>query len=595
MAASSKVSAVFTSDASGLELGIKRAQKALRDLKAETGGLRTSMLSLTKAVSLNTFVTLGKVAGAAISKFSAQVSSAISDATSLGEELSKSAQIFGANAGEIEKFANSAASLGFTKVAALQAAGSFGNMFTAMKLSSDKSAEMSLTFTKLAADMASFNNTSVDDAVNALGAALRGESEPIRRFGVLLDDATLRAKAFELGLTKTATDAMTPAIKAQAAYAAILEQTSKAQGDFARTSGGLANIGRVMQAQVGNLAIELGGIFVPILESFAGAVNSILAGIGPIVSQAAATLIDGWNAVEPLVMETFWNATELFARVIDFAASIIGPVFGLFQAAIGAFASLLPDWGTTLEYWGVAVEVFQRAISLLEGVVSGFMAAWRYVASGLATAVKGALSAAAWLTEKLGGDASRLREMASSADELSSSMWEAANVFAENSGEKMANAFSSNFKPTELGKKATDALANGMEGGFESFAEKARAGWSKAQKATADAGNKMAEAATSAATSASSAWDNIPTGYAATVNSVTEKVVSVALDAVDAIARESSVLSGTSGASSLIAGLINKTTSGYEKRQLAAAEKTAAILEDLRQQGYEDSLVVDLA
>jgi hypothetical protein len=51
------------------------------------------------------------------------------------------------------------------------------------------------------------------EAHAAIGAALRGESEPIRNYGVLLDDATMRQKAFELGLTSSTKNALLPQTK----------------------------------------------------------------------------------------------------------------------------------------------------------------------------------------------------------------------------------------------------------------------------------------------------------------------------------------------------------------------------------------------
>jgi hypothetical protein len=82
----------------------------------------------------------------------------------------------------------------------------------------------------------------------------------------LLDDATLRNKAFQLGLIKTTKDALTPANKSLAAQAVILEQTRDAQGDFARTSDGAANQQRIMAANIENATAAIGNAFLPILE-----------------------------------------------------------------------------------------------------------------------------------------------------------------------------------------------------------------------------------------------------------------------------------------------------------------------------------------
>src|SRR5574343_101163 len=70
-------------------------------------------------------------------------------------------------------------------------------------LAGDDLVQFSTGFVGLASDLALFNNTTPEQAIQAIGAALRGESEPLRAYGVLLDDATMRQKALELGLIET--------------------------------------------------------------------------------------------------------------------------------------------------------------------------------------------------------------------------------------------------------------------------------------------------------------------------------------------------------------------------------------------------------
>ena len=84
---------------------------------------------------------------------------------------------------------------------ALDAAATFATFGGAAGLAGDDLVNFSTGFVGLASDMASFNNTTPEQAIQAIGAALRGEAEPMRQYGVLLDDATLRQKALELGLS----------------------------------------------------------------------------------------------------------------------------------------------------------------------------------------------------------------------------------------------------------------------------------------------------------------------------------------------------------------------------------------------------------
>lgn len=192
-------------------------------------------------------------AGAAAIKFGNQ-------ASDLGETQSKVAQIFGKESvTALDSFADAAArNLGQSKQQALDAAATFGIIGKSAGKSGTDLVDFSTEMTALAGDLASFNNSTPEEAIEAIGSAMRGEAEPIRKYGVLLDDATLRAEALQLGLIKSVKEGLTPQQKALAAQAAILKQTKDAQGDFARTSDGLANKNRILKAEFANMTTELG-------------------------------------------------------------------------------------------------------------------------------------------------------------------------------------------------------------------------------------------------------------------------------------------------------------------------------------------------
>lgn len=228
-----------------------------------------------------------------------QVRQAIDAASDLNETLSKSQQVFGDSAAAVDAFARQAAdSIGQSRQQALDAASTFAIFGKSAGLTGGDLVGFSTDLTTLASDLASFGNTTPQEAIDALGAALRGESEPIRKYGVLLDDATLRQKALELGLVKTTKDALTPQQKVLAAQAAIMEQTTDAQGDFARTADQNANAQRIQQARVADLRAELGTKLLPIqlkvtqaLATAAQFVGDNINVIGPLVAIIAGLVV----------------------------------------------------------------------------------------------------------------------------------------------------------------------------------------------------------------------------------------------------------------------------------------------------------------
>src|SRR5665647_348070 len=179
---------------------------------------------------------------------------AVDGASDLNESASKVGVVFGKQAGQILAASQTSASaMGLSKTAYLDATGGLGNLLVSLDIAPKKAAALSQQMVTLAGDMASFNNVSPEEALAALQSGLTGETEPLKRFGVNMNDATLKAQALKMHLIKTTKEAMSPQTKALAAQALIMDQTKTAQGDFARTSGGLANQQRILAARTEDL------------------------------------------------------------------------------------------------------------------------------------------------------------------------------------------------------------------------------------------------------------------------------------------------------------------------------------------------------
>ncbi len=198
---------------------------------------------------------------------------AVNAASDLIETQNKVAVIFGESADSILQFAETSVTvLGQTEEQALEAAATFAQFGKAAGLAGEELVDFSTDFVTLSADLASFNNSTPEEAITALGAALRGEARPLRRFGVLLDEAALEEKALALGISD-GTSKLNTQQKVLSAHAVVLEQTTDAQGDFARTADGLANTQRILAAAVGQAKAEIGDGLVYALEAATGAMG----------------------------------------------------------------------------------------------------------------------------------------------------------------------------------------------------------------------------------------------------------------------------------------------------------------------------------
>ena len=273
---------------------------------------------------------------------------AVNAASDLIETQNKVAVIFGDSADSILKFAEtSVTALGQTETTALEAAATFAQFGKAAGLADENLVNFSTDLVTLSADLASFNNSSPEDAINAIGSALRGEAEPLRRYGVLLDDAALKAEAMNLGIFD-GTGNLSTQQKVLAAYEVILKQTTDAQGDFARTADGLANTQRILSAATGTASALIGEGLVEALEAATGAmggsqgmadvivetgqgVGDLVGGIGMLIG-ALADLVPAMEAVDKEGRVTEEMFGLLSDNTVDFLDKLLQalPIIGAY-------------------------------------------------------------------------------------------------------------------------------------------------------------------------------------------------------------------------------------------------------------------------
>ena len=291
----------------GAEAAIKEFQNLTK--ASDKAAFAINKMAVPAALAFGAIVTGGYKAAQAASDFN--------------ETVSKSGIIFGTASTEIKKFADTAASsLGLSKQAALDAAATMGTFGKSAGLAGTDLSNFSIEMVKLSGDLASFHNANPADVALALGAALRGEAEPIRKFGVLLNDAAVKAQAMKMGLYD-GTGALSAQAKVLATQKLILEQTSDAQGDFARTSGGAANQQRILSAQVDNAKVAIGQAFLPILEAVLPVLVNFATTIGNntdafIAFVAAIGTVAGAIVLAKAAM-MLWKAASIITTAVNYA------------------------------------------------------------------------------------------------------------------------------------------------------------------------------------------------------------------------------------------------------------------------------------
>lgn len=335
-----KLEALAKKSGNGTAAAMFAASARLNDIAGASGRIGTS---LTNSLTLP----IGAVGVASIKM-----------ASDLSESVNKTNVVFDTAGASVVKWSeDSARAFGMSQNTALTAASTYGNLFVSMGMGSSESANMSRSLVELAGDMASFNNVAPQEALDALRSGLTGETEPLKRFGVNLNDAALKAEAMKLGLSdgKGVLDANA---KAQAAYSLIMKQTTTAQGDFARTSDGLANKTRISKAEFENAAAALGNQLLPAATSIMGKISELGAAFSRLSPKQQGMIVKLGVAAA---------ATGPLLRGLSPLLSVSSGVakgFGSIALAMGQNAAKAPQWAQTVVSGGRAAASFGKQLLL---------------------------------------------------------------------------------------------------------------------------------------------------------------------------------------------------------------------------------------
>lgn len=278
----------LTGDSKDLEMALSSAQKKLVAFSGKMKDIgQTLSISLTAPLSL---------AGGA----------AIKMASDFNESLNKVDVAFKSSSAEVKAFAKtSMSSFGIAEGSALEMASLFGDMATSMGLTTSQAAKLSTSLVGLAGDLSSFKNIGIDEATTALNGVFTGETESLKRLGIVMTEANLKAFALSKGI-KANYETMSQGEKVLLRYNYVMNATKNAQGDFERTQGGSANQMRMFNEGLKELGVQFGQIILPAFTKIVTALNGFI----KYISQADA-------------------GTKTFVLALSGIAAISGPLLFL--------------------------------------------------------------------------------------------------------------------------------------------------------------------------------------------------------------------------------------------------------------------------
>jgi hypothetical protein len=294
--------------------------------------------------------------------------SAIKSASNFAAEYEGVSQVFGKAAESVQAFAKEASkSAGLSQTEALQASKVFGLFATKAGLSAESAADFSTTLVQLAGDLGSFNDVPTEEALAAIQSGLQGQAEPLRKFGVFLDDASLRAEALAMEIYD-GTGALSAQQKMLASYSLILKQTNVQQGDYLKYADTFGNATKTITKDLANLQVELGQAVLPALESLLPAVRDLIPVLGAQL-KAAIDSVD-WKAFFKTLVDGITFLITYGPQLVPFVATIYAMV-----KAFGALKLILDVVTVSMAILNgtIALNPFGLALIAVGGLIGGLV------------------------------------------------------------------------------------------------------------------------------------------------------------------------------------------------------------------------------
>jgi len=261
------------------------------DLKADTTNLDRNLSkaqSSLRGVNGSVDKTIGKMAllsAAAVTAATVFAANSVRMAADAEEMRSMFEAVFRGSSREVENWAASfAAATGRSRNSLMKFAANFQDTFVPLGFARTQAAQLSKQLTQLAVDLGSFKNIRADEAANALSSALVGNHEAVRKFGIIITEASLQNELYSMGIEKSTLD-VDQMTKVQARLNLIMKSTSDAQGDAVRTSDSATNQFIALEAAVESLSITLGTTLIDATVDAARAVTDIVRKIESVINR----------------------------------------------------------------------------------------------------------------------------------------------------------------------------------------------------------------------------------------------------------------------------------------------------------------------
>lgn len=308
---------------------------------------------------------------------------AVKNASDFEEMQSKFNVVFGNLATDTQAWADEFAdSVNRSTADVMEWMAALQDTFVPLGFARDEGQKMSKQLAQLTVDMASFNNAAEPDVLRDLQSALVGNHETVRKYGVIITQARLEQELMNMGIADSIKEA-TEQEKVLARMSIIMQGTTDAQGDAARTAESFANRLRGLKAQFQEVLIQIGQHLLPVVSELIGVIGKAAEWFGNLTErqQKIILVIAGVvAAIGPLLLIVGQATTAISAMIPVFAslnAVMAANPIGLVVIAVAALAAgaflLIKNWDKVKAFFVNLWEKLKELWDNLPGWVRLFM------------------------------------------------------------------------------------------------------------------------------------------------------------------------------------------------------------------------------
>jgi hypothetical protein len=282
----------------GLNRTAKKSTSAINAMKAALVGFLSIYAARRLAGLAKELFTLGAAAAATSNRFAVTFGTATA---SIEEFRNEWGRISGLSTREFEDLASRGAAVTQGMGAAAQA-----------------SADFSEQILRLGGDLASFNDLPTAQAVDAIIAALTGENEKLKRFNIIVNEASTNLRAMA-NTGKTTAAELTLLDKATAKLELITGFAGVAMGDLERTAQDIDNVVKQLSAAWASFNDQLGSFLAdsPLIKKVLEEIRSLLYDMTDVLASGGPIIGEAFELLGSIAANAFSGAVLSGLRGLD--------------------------------------------------------------------------------------------------------------------------------------------------------------------------------------------------------------------------------------------------------------------------------------